>query len=296
MKDFSGVFTALITPFFDGEVDWKSLKKLLRFQLEGNVNGLVVCGTTGESTTLSYKEKKELFAFVKAEVAGQIPLVMGTGSNSTSETIESTRAAADWGADAALVVVPYYNKPPQRGLFQHFQKVSECSDLPVILYNVPSRTITKLELDTIVELSRLTKIIGIKEASGDLAFGKQIVDNCGADFLVTSGDDGTFLQLVCAGAKGVISVASNILPRQFAEWCDRTRKGDRSTINDFTRYTDLNSYLYVEANPIPVKTALYQMGLIASPELRLPLAQLSEPNAVVLRHKLEEVGLVERAK
>lgn len=217
---------------------------------------------------------------------------MGTGSNSTVDTITSTQAAAKWGAAAALVVVPYYNKPPQRGLFQHFQKVAECSNLPVILYNVPGRTITKLELATIEELSRLPNIVGIKEASGDLAFGEQVVQACPADFMVTSGDDGTFLDLIPRGSKGVISVASHILPKQFADWCRRAREKDSSARQEFTKYIDLNNYLYVEANPIPIKMALHLMGLIESPELRLPLVQLSEPYKTELKNKMLAVGLL----
>jgi 4-hydroxy-tetrahydrodipicolinate synthase len=292
MKDFSGVFTALVTPFKDGEIDWGSLERLVQAQLQGGVDGFVVCGTTGESPTLSYQEKEKLFAFVRSASGGKVPLVMGTGSNSTSDTVEATRAAAKWGADAALVVVPYYNKPSQRGLFQHYQKVAECSDLPVILYNVPGRTITKLELDTIVELSRLPKVIGIKEATGDIGFGKQVIDGCGKDFLVTSGDDGTFIDLIGVGGRGVISVASHIMPKEFVSWCHKAMAEDKSVRNEFDRIRDLNNYLYVEANPIPVKMALHLMGLIDSPELRLPLTRLAEPYMVELKSKMKTAGLL----
>lgn len=287
-KDLSGVFTALITPFKNGDIDWASLKRLLKFQED--VTGFVVSGTTGESPTLTDDEKKKLFDFVRAETGK--PIIMGTGSNSTSDTIEATQAAAKWGADAALVVVPYYNKPPQRGLFQHFQKVSECSNLPVILYNVPGRTITKLELDTIKELSHLPNIVGIKEATGDIEFGGEIAKACGADFLVTSGDDGTFLDLVPRGGRGVISVASHIMPKQFSDWCKRARAGDASARKEFQKYEELNNYLYVEANPIPVKMALKLMGLIESAELRLPLVQLNEPATAELKNKMLAVGLL----
>lgn len=286
MRDLSGVFTALVTPFKDGEIDYASLKRLVRFQIDGGVNGFVISGTTAESPTLSDSEKKALFEFVKSETGGQVPLIMGTGTNSTADTVEATRAAAAWKADAALVVVPYYNKPPQRGLFQHYQKVAESSDLPVILYNVPGRTITKLELDTISELSRLENVVGIKEATGDIEFGRRVVEECPRDFLVTSGDDGTFLDLVRVGGKGVISVASHILPKEFSTWCQRARSGDTEPMDEFRKYTDLNSYLYVEANPIPIKAALYLKGLIASPELRLPLVTLAEPFMAELKKKM----------
>jgi 4-hydroxy-tetrahydrodipicolinate synthase len=291
-KDLSGVFTALITPFKQGEIDWASFKRLLKFQMDGGINGFVVSGTTGESPTLSPDEKKKLFEFVKAETGGAVPIVMGTGSNSTADTVVATQSAARWGADAALVVVPYYNKPPQRGLFQHFQKVAECSSLPIILYNVPGRTITKLEVDTIKELSKLPNIIGIKEATGDLEFGQAVAQACGADFMVTSGDDGTFLDLIPRGSHGVISVASHILPKEFSEWCKRARVKDSNARQEFTKYVDLNNYLYVEANPIPIKMALHLMGLIDSPELRLPMVQLSEPYKLELKNKMLSVGLL----
>jgi 4-hydroxy-tetrahydrodipicolinate synthase len=292
MKDFSGVFSAIVTPFVKGEIDWESLKKSLRHQLDGGVSGFVVNGTTGESPTLSNEEKKRLFQFVKTECANAVPLVMGTGSNSTSETVRATQEASRLGADAALVVVPYYNKPPQRGLFQHFQTAAQCSPLPIILYNVPGRTITGLELQTIKELSRLPNIIGIKEATGKIEFGSDIVQGCGKDFLVSSGDDGTFLDLIGVGARGVVSVAAQLLPKEFSQWCARARSGDSSAREDFKKYEDFNSYLYVEANPIPVKMAMYLMGLIASPELRLPLVSLSEPYALELKKKMKAAGIL----
>lgn len=292
MKDFSGVFTALLTPFKNGAIDWPSLRRLLRAQLDGGINGIVVCGTTGESSTLSEDEKSELFQYIRSEVTGQVPLMMGTGTNCTKKTIEATQKAEKLGADAALVVVPYYNKPPQRGLFQHYQKIAECSSLPIVLYNVPSRTITKLELDTITELSQLPNVIGIKEATGDLEFGRQIVKNSRSGFLLTSGDDGSFLQLIGVGAKGVISVASNFVPKQFSDWCARARKGDATVLDEFAKFTELNNYLYIEANPIPVKMAAHLLGFIDSPELRLPLVTLSEPYKMELKKKIEQAGLL----
>ena len=291
-RDLSGVFTALVTPFKNGEVDFASLKKLVRFQLDGGVNGFVVNGTTAESPTLTPLEVEQIFAFVKAETSGQIPLVMGTGSNSTAATVLATQKAAALGADAALVVVPYYNKPSQRGLFQHFQKVAECSELPVLLYNVPGRTITKLELDTVIELSHLPNIIGIKEATGDVEFAHQLVTKCAPDFLITGGDDGAFLEVMKVGGSGVISVASHILPREFRAWCDRAKKGDWSGREEFQKYIELNAYLYIEANPIPIKSALKMMGVIESAEMRLPLTPLAEPFAAELRQKMLAVGLL----
>jgi 4-hydroxy-tetrahydrodipicolinate synthase len=291
MKDFSGVFTALVTPFKNGAIDWPSMKRLVRQQLDGGVNGFVISGTTAESPTLSLEEKQKIFSFVKQESGGAVPLVVGTGTNSTSESIHLTSEAAKWGADAALVVVPYYNKPPQRGLFQHFQKISECSSLPVILYNVPGRTITKLEAQTIVELSHLRGIIGIKDATGDVAFGAELVRECPPDFMVSSGDDGTFLDLVAAGGQGVISVAAHLFPKEFSSWCRRARSGE-NVIHEFERIVELNNYLYVEANPIPVKMALHLMGIIDSPELRLPMVQLSEAFTLELKDKMKQAELL----
>ena len=294
-SDFAGVYTALATPFKNGEVDFPSLKKLLRLQMDGRINGLVVNGTTAESPTLKTQEVAKLYEFVRCETGGSLPIVMGTGSNSTATTVEATQAAAAMGADAALVVVPYYNKPSQRGLFQHFQKVAESANLPILLYNVPGRTITKLEIETIVELAALPTVVGIKEASGDLEFGKRLnseLADVAPDFLLTSGDDGTFLDLAKVGGRGVISVASNILPAAFVSWCDRARNGDFSGRNEFEKYAALNNYLYVEANPIPIKAALYLMGIIESPELRLPMTTLSEPYMNELKKILLEVGLL----
>lgn len=293
---FSGVFTALVTPFKSGEIDWPSLRKLVRFQLDGGVNGFVVSGTTAESPTLSNDEKRAIFDFVRAESGGRVPIVVGTGSNSTAQTVANTQAAEKWGADGALVVVPYYNKPPQRGLFQHFQKVASETQLPIVLYNVPSRTITRLDVETIVELSEIENIVGIKEASGDLEIDRQLLSRLSEEgresFAVTSGDDGTFIELIHAGGVGVISVASHILPKQFSDWCARARAGDSACFEEFQKYRALNDYLYCEANPIPVKMTLHLMGLIESPELRLPMVALTEPHTAALRAKMSAVGLL----
>ena len=292
MKNFNGVFTALITPFKDGEVDTASLKKLVRFQLDKGVQGFVVCGTTAESPCLTKDEKEKVFKVVEAESGGQVPLVLGTGSNSTRETIEATREAAYLGADAALVVVPYYNKPPQRGLEQHFIAVAEASDIPVLLYNVPSRTVAKLELDTIVRLSKVKNVIGIKDATGDIELGKKTLAQSKEGFIVTSGDDGTYLDLVAEGGHGVISVASHILPKEFVSWYRKAHATDNSWKPEFDQHKDLIDYLYIEANPIPVKMALALMGVIATPEMRLPLAPLIEPYTSELKNRMTKRGLL----
>jgi len=292
MKKLEGVFTALVTPFKSGQVDEASLKNLVRFQLEHGIQGFVVMGTTAESPTLNKEEKKRVFEIVKGEVAGKVPLVLGTGTNSTAETVANTRDAEAWGADAALVVVPYYNKPPQRGLVAHFKAAAEATKLPVLLYNVPGRTITSLEVSSIAELSKVSNIVGIKEATGDVALGRKIVEACGKDFLVTSGDDATYLQLIEAGGRGIISVGSHILPREFVRWADRMMQGQTAMQTEMLKYQPLISQLYVEANPIPVKMALKLMGIIESAEMRLPLVQLTETHTVELQTRMKAMNLI----
>lgn len=292
MNKFSGVFTALVTPFKNGEIDFKSLKNLVQFQLENGIEGFVVLGTTAESPVLSSAERYEVFKAVKEESKGRVPLVVGTGTNSTSETVRYTKEAQEWGADGALVVVPYYNKPPQRGLYAHYQKVAEASSLPVLLYNVPGRTITKLDLETIVELSKVKGIVGIKEASGDIEFDRQIRAKTGNDFLLTTGDDSTYVEFLQAGGNGVISVASHILPVEFVRWARKVRENDKNVTDDFKKYRELIDYLFVEANPIPVKMALHLLGVIDSPELRLPLVTLENDKKEELRSKMKAVGIL----
>jgi 4-hydroxy-tetrahydrodipicolinate synthase len=292
MQKFAGVYTALVTPFLKGHVDVDSLRQLVRFQLENGIQGLVINGTTAESPCLTHEEKKQIFAIVKSEVAGQVPLIMGTGTNSTAETIRNTKEAMSLGADAALIVVPYYNKPPQRGLFQHYYEIASQTEIPILLYNVPGRTITGLELETIEELSRVPRIIGIKEATGDVVFGGKIVSACGPDFLVTSGDDASYLELLRVGGKGIISVASHILPREFVRWSDRVQNGHTHVSQEITKYMGFISQLYVEANPIPVKMALFLLGIIASPEMRLPLVTLGEQHTHELKRRMQDVGIL----
>lgn len=292
MKDLSGVFTALVTPFSpSGEIDEASLKRLVRRQLDEGIQGFVVAGTTAESPTLSDEERRRLFALVRAESEGRAPVILGTGSNDTAQSIAWTKEAAELGADAALVVVPYYNKPPQRGMIAHYKAIAAASRIPILLYNVPGRTIAKMEVETIAELSRVPGIVGVKEATGDVAFGRRVIEACGPNFLVTSGDDATAFELALHGGKGVISVASHVMPRQFVDFCARARKGDASVSAEYAKWLDLVNYLYCEANPIPVKTALWQMGAIDSPAMRLPLTPLEEPHVSELRRRLSAMGL-----
>lgn len=279
MKKFAGVITAIITPFFKGEVDYESLSKLIEVQIKDGIDGFVVHGTTGESPTVKENERKKIFDFVKSKVPVNFPLIVGTGTNSTEDSIELSIEAEKWGADALLVVVPYYNKPPQRGLLEHFKKIASSVQIPVILYNVPSRTITALELETIKKLSEHPNIIGIKEASGNIEFAKQIRQNCGSEFILLSGDDGSYDDFMKAGGDGVISVASHIVPEVMKK---KTASQNKELID----------YLFSEANPIPLKAALQQMGIIRSAELRLPLVEFSDSGKNKMKDLLKAKGLL----
>jgi len=279
MKRFSGVITALVTPFLNGKVDFASIEKLVIDQLSSGVQGFVINGTTAESPTLSAVERAEIFAFIKKRVPKNFPLIMGSGSNSTAQSIIDSKESEKIGADAVLLVVPYYNKPPQRGLLQHFTSIASAIHIPAILYNVPGRTITSLELDTIKKLNEHPNIIGIKEASGNVAFAKQIRESCGNEFLLLSGDDATYDDFMAAGGDGVISVASHVIPKAFLQ-------------KNATQYLSLINLLFVEANPIPVKMALYLQGILQSAELRLPLVQLSTQATEKLKAEMQNKGLI----
>ena len=278
MKTIKGTITALITPFLNGRIDFRSLENLVEHQLKDGIEGFVINGTTAESPTLSESERNEIFKKVRSWCPKDFPLLMGTGSNSTEKTIEESKIAEKLGADALLVVVPYYNKPPQRGLFEHFKNIASSVSIPTVLYNVPGRTITGLEVETIKKLSEHPQIIGIKEATGDIDFARQIRNACGNEFILLSGDDGTFDEFMRAGGDGVISVASHILPRAMKN-------------AQASRHSEMIRLLFCEANPIPVKMALYLMEMIASPECRLPLVTLSDSWTEKLKVEMKREGL-----
>lgn len=293
MKNFKGTFTALVTPFKNGTVDFDSLKKLVQQQLKAGIDGFVVNGTTAESPSLSESEVQELFVKIKSFCPNNTPLIMGTGSNSTDKSIQASVQAEKWGADAILVVVPYYNKPPQRGLFQHFEKVASAVNIPTILYNVPGRTITALENNTIQKLSQVKGVIGIKEASGKIDFAKEIIHSCGKEFILLSGDDGTYVEFLAAGGHGVISVATHVIPEQMVQWKSWVQNGElEKARQDIQKYNDLINLLFIEANPIPVKKALQYMGIIESAELRLPLVEMAPELAEKLQSEMKKVGLL----
>lgn len=278
---FKGVISALITPFHQvnghSEVDYASLEKLVQFQIDQKVNGFVINGTTGESPTLKKSEIQKIFSLIRVQVGLNFPLILGTGSNSTENTIENTKFAEELGADAALVVVPYYNKPPQRGLIQHFKAIARSTNLPIILYNVPGRTITGLTVDTILELSEFKNIIGIKEASGNIAFDKELKAKLKNDFILLSGDDGTYIDFLAMGGQGIISVMSNLIPKECVHWTNLAMNGKiREAQSSFEKYKELIGAMYSEANPIPIKWMLHKKNIILSAEARLPLCELDQ--------------------
>ncbi|MFM6926860.1 MAG: 4-hydroxy-tetrahydrodipicolinate synthase [Bdellovibrio sp.] len=293
MKNFKGTFTALITPFVSGKIDYKSLDRMLKHQLENGVDGFVVNGTTGESPTLKDHEKEELFTHIRKLVGPQVPLIMGTGSNDTAKCIEDSKNAEAFGADAVLVVVPYYNKPPQRGLYAHFKAIATAIKIPTILYNVPGRTITSLAADTVGDLAKVSGIVGIKEASGKMEIMSDIIKACGKDFVMLSGDDGTYVDFLAQGGHGVISVASHVIPKQMVQWRKWALEGQLEKAHaDIKKYMDLINLLFIEANPIPVKKAMQLMGLIDSAELRLPLVELGTEHTEMLKAEMKKVGVL----
>jgi 4-hydroxy-tetrahydrodipicolinate synthase len=287
-----GVVTALVTPFKKGKVDEASIKKLVRTQIDGGVSGFVVNGTTGESPTLDWREVQQIFKLIKKESDGAVKLIVGTGSNSTATTIEKTKAITKWGADAALVVVPYYNKPPQRGLVAHFQAVAKASKVPVILYNVPGRTVISMAPETVAELSKTKRVVGIKEASGSLDALAKIKASVPANFLLSSGDDATCIDFMSAGGHGVISVISHLIPSELSRLAKAAVAGDRGAVSAYEKYKELNTLMGIEANPMPVKMGLYLQGIIKSPELRLPLVTLASEHTKRLEAAMKELGIL----
>lgn len=293
MKNFRGTFTALVTPFKNDKVDFSSLDRLLKQQLEGGVDGFVVNGTTAESPTLTSTEVAEIFKHVRNFCGEKTPLIMGTGSNNTAKTIEDSKKAQDLGADAVLLVVPYYNKPPQRGLFEHFKSVASSIKIPSILYNVPGRTITSLTTETIHNLSKVSGVIGIKEASGKIDFAQEIIKSCGKDFVMLSGDDGSYVEFLAVGGHGVISVATHVIPAQMVQWKKWVAENQVEKARaDISKYMDLINLLFAEANPIPVKKALQLMGILDSATLRLPLVELSPEHTENLKMEMKKVGVL----
>lgn len=281
---FAGAWTALVTPMTNGEVNFSDLQKLVEFQVSGGINGILSVGTSGESPTLSHKEHLEVIAKTIEFAAGRVPVLAGTGANSTHEAVTLTREAEKLGAQAFLLVAPYYNKPNQEGIFRHFAKIAEATDKPIVLYSIPSRCGVEISVDTVVRLhAEFPHIVGIKEAGGQSDKVSLLVRSIGPEFVVTSGDDSLTLPFMSVGAKGVISVASNWLPRQVTTMVAKMRSGDLAgALALHNAMADLFKKFFIEPNPVPAKFALARTGIITSPEVRLPLVEMSEKNRGIL--------------
>ena len=289
----TGSMVALVTPMdAEGRLDWDSLTQLVDFHLQEGTNAIVAVGTTGESATLDVDEHVAVIRHVVKQVAGRIPVIAGTGANSTREAIELTAAAKQAGVDACLLVTPYYNKPTQEGLYLHHKAIAEAVAIPQILYNVPGRTACDMLADTIARLSSVPHIIGVKEATGDLQRGREVLDKVASGFLVYSGDDATAVELMLMGAQGNISVTANVAPRAMSELCALAMRGEADAARAINqRLMPLHQQLFCEANPIPVKFALHEMGLIPD-GIRLPLTWLSKDCQEPLRQAMRQAGIL----
>jgi len=287
---FIGSAVALVTPFKDGEINFETLKKLINFHIENKTDAIVVCGTTGESSTLTDEEKKELFKIAVNEVKGRVPLIAGTGKNITKDTIELTKFAKSAGADCALIVTPYYNKTTQSGLIEHFSIIADDSDFPVILYNVPSRTGLNTTPETVFELSKNKNITGIKEASGNISQITEIARLCGDKINIYSGNDDHILPVLSVGGKGVISTVANIAPKETSELVHSFFDGNIEKSREIQfRLIPLINALFIEVNPIPVKTAMRLLGWEVG-ELRRPLTEMNPENLKTLKRELKNFG------
>jgi 4-hydroxy-tetrahydrodipicolinate synthase len=290
---FHGSMVALVTPMFgDGTIDEDSLQRLVDFHVENHTDAIVSVGTTGESATLDEAEHCHVVRRTVEMAAGRIPVIAGTGANSTREAIILTRCAMDAGVDACLLVTPYYNKPTQEGLYQHFRAVAEAVPVPQILYNVPSRTACDMLPETVERLSTISNIVGIKEATGNLDRARDIMDRCGERVDVYSGDDATAMELMLLGGKGNISVTANVAPAGMHEMCTAALAGDRTGAETVNRSLEiLHRVLFVQSNPIPVKWALHEMGLIP-PGIRLPMTPLAAEFHDTVRQALRQAGVL----
>jgi 4-hydroxy-tetrahydrodipicolinate synthase len=288
-----GSMCAIVTPFRDGKIDEAAFAKLIEQQIAGGTSAIVPCGTTGESATLSHEEHHEVIDLAIKYVNKRVPVIAGTGSNSTAEAISLTRHAKEAGADAALLITPYYNRPTQEGLYAHYMAVADAVDIPQIVYNVPSRTGVNIAPETVARLSKHPNIVAIKEASGSTDYVSQLASLC--DIIILSGNDSMTLPLMALGAKGVISVVANVAPAQMSALVNAGLSGNWEEARRIHyQLYELMDVLFCETNPIPVKAALAMMGVI-SPEIRLPLTPLSEKNAPRVRAALEKLGLVSKA-
>ena len=289
---FTGSLVALVTPFSDGQVDFETLRELVDFQIQSGIDGLVPVGTTGESPTLSNEEHQKVIEVVVKEAAGRVPVIAGAGSNSTSEAIEMTRFAKSVGADATLQVTPYYNKPTQEGLYQHFKAIAETVDLPVVLYNIPGRSVINMDPATVARLAEIENIVAIKEATGSLDQASEIASRC-PGLTILSGDDSLTLPLASVGAKGVISVVANIVPTDVKAMTDAILEGDFGTARKWHSklFKMSKALLSLSTNPIPIKAAMAALKM-CSEELRLPMVALDDSQKVTLEGILKDYGLL----
>jgi 4-hydroxy-tetrahydrodipicolinate synthase len=290
---FTGAFTALVTPFKNGTVDEEAYRAHIEWQIEQGINGLVPCGTTGESATLSHAEHAQVIKICVDQVKGRVPVLAGAGSNNTTEAIELTRYAKDAKADGALLITPYYNKPTQPGLIAHFAAIAKAVPMPFIVYNVPGRTSVNLLPQTVAALRKqVPEVVGIKEATGNLCQISEVIEYCGRNFTVLSGDDFTVLPTLAIGGHGVISVVSNVAPAMMRKLCKAWRKGDMEKAQRLHyRLAPLNRAMFIETNPIPAKTSLHLMGRMSS-ELRLPLVNMAPEVEAKLASVLKKSGLL----
>lgn len=292
----TGSIVALVTPMIPGslEVDWDGLKRLVEWHIEQGTNAIVAVGTTGESPTLDVQEHMATIAAIVEDANGRVPVIAGTGANCTREAIEWTRRAQQAGADACLLVAPYYNKPTQEGLYLHHKVIAEAVDIPQILYNVPGRTACDMLPETVFRLAEIPNIIGIKDATGDLARARELIDSCPEDFAIYSGDDGTALELILMGGHGDISVTANVAPKLMAEMCRLGLAGEAEKAREINqRLEPVHNAMFVQSNPIPVKWAVAEMGLMQQ-AIRLPLTELSPMFHAQVTEALKQAGLLNR--
>jgi 4-hydroxy-tetrahydrodipicolinate synthase len=289
---FKGSIVAIVTPFKDGGVDVEGYRELIEFQIENGTNAIVPCGTTGESATLNMEEHRRVIDIAVEAVNKRVPVIAGTGGNSTGEAIELTRHAKEVGADASLQVTPYYNKPTQEGLYQHFKAIAEAVPLPQVLYNVPGRTGLNMLPGTVARLAELSEVVAVKEASGSLAQMAEIIKLAGENITLLSGDDNVTLPVLSLGGKGVVSVVANIAPKDTSDLVSAWEAGNVARAKElFYKLLPLCQAVFYETNPIPVKTALGLMGKISG-EMRLPLCQMAPDNLEKLKTALQDYGLI----
>ncbi len=293
MKKFHGAIVALVTPFIDGKLDEQGLVDLIEFQIENGTHGIVPVGTTGESATLDFEEHKRVVDLTVKTVNGRIPVIAGTGANNTLKAIEFSKSAKECGVDAVLSVAPYYNKPNQEGIYQHFKTIADAVDIPMILYNVPGRTVVHILPETVARLAEIDNIIGIKEACGSLEQISDVIRFCPDDFILLSGDDFTSMPTIFVGGKGVISVVSNVTPREMAEMMEAALAGDIAKANELHyRLIPMMKLMFRCPSPAPAKKILEMVGKIKDGAPRLPITPVDEPTILKLQEEMSALGIV----